>query len=82
MQQTGADPASDLLYSNNFAFNALHEAAAATADPKLTAAARLMRDFVVRTQVLSLSLSHTHTLSLFLARSPCARVCVSLPHSH
>ena len=51
MQQTADDPASDLLYSNNFALHSLHEAAVATGDPKLHAAAQKLRDFVVRTQV-------------------------------
>ena len=51
MQQAAADPAADLLYSNNFVLHALHEAAAATQDPKLVAAARSLRDFVLRAQV-------------------------------
>ena len=52
MSQTDRDPASDLLYSNNFALHALNEAATATADPSLHAAARRLRDFMVRVQVV------------------------------
>jgi hypothetical protein len=51
MSQTGDDPAADLLYSNNFALQSLHEAAQATQDPKLLRAAESLRDFIIRAQV-------------------------------
>lgn len=51
MQQSATDPVSDLLYSNNFALHALHEAATATGDPQLAHAANSLRVFVVRAQV-------------------------------
>jgi hypothetical protein len=51
LTQTAADPASDLLYSNNFALHSLHEAASATGDKELLAAAALLRDFMLRAQV-------------------------------
>jgi hypothetical protein len=49
--QTANDPASDLLYSNNYALHALHEAASATGDQKLRNATMLLRDFILRSQV-------------------------------
>lgn len=45
------DPCTDLLYTTNFAFLGLHEAAAATGDRKLAAAAEKLADFLVRCQV-------------------------------
>ena len=48
MSQTAQDLAADLLYSNNFAVHALHEAAAATGDPALAAAAAALRVFLLR----------------------------------
>ena len=45
------DPCTDLLYTTNFAFLGLHEAAAATGDAKLAAAADKLADFLVRCQV-------------------------------
>lgn len=47
------DPVSDMLYTTNFAFVGLYEAAAATADPKYVDAVRRMGDFLVRIQVSS-----------------------------
>lgn len=44
------DPCTDLLYTTNFAFLGLHEAAAATGDPQLAAAAAKLADFLVRCQ--------------------------------
>ena len=44
------DPCTDLLYTTNFAFLGLHEAAAATGDAKLAAAADKLADFLVRCQ--------------------------------
>ena len=51
MSQTAQDLAADLLYSNNFAVHALHEAAAATGDPALAAAAAALRGFLLRAQI-------------------------------
>jgi hypothetical protein len=51
MSQTAADPASDLLYSNNFALHSLHEAAVATGNKTLAMAASALRDFVIRAQI-------------------------------
>jgi len=47
------DPATDLLYTSNFAFLGLHEAAAATGDAGLIRAAQRMADFLIRVQVRS-----------------------------
>ena len=47
------DPATDLLYTSNFAFLGLHEAAAATGDAGLQRAAERMADFLIRIQVRS-----------------------------
>ncbi len=52
IQQNG-DPLSDLLYTTNFAFVGLHEAAAATADLFYTEAADKLADFLCRIQVSS-----------------------------
>jgi hypothetical protein len=47
------DPVADLLYSTNFAFLGLHEAAAATGDAKIQAMADRLADFLCRVQVRS-----------------------------
>lgn len=52
IQQNG-DAACDLLYTTNFAFLGLHEAAAATGDPDLRKAEDLLADFLCRVQVKS-----------------------------
>ena len=52
IQQNG-DPATDLLYTLNFAFLGLHEAAAATRDPYYKVAEDRVADFLSRAQVAS-----------------------------
>lgn len=52
LQQNG-DPVSDLLYTSNFAFLGLHEAAAATAEPFYAAAAQKLAQFLCRIQIRS-----------------------------
>jgi len=52
IQQNG-DPLSDLLYTTNFAFVGLHEAAAATDDPFYAEAADRLADYLCRIQVRS-----------------------------
>ena len=52
IQQNG-DPLSDLLYTNNFAFAGLHEAAAATGDPFYAQAATGLARFFSRIQARS-----------------------------
>lgn len=47
------DPVSDLLYTVNFAFLGLHEAAVATRDAKIIKAANKLADFLCRIQVRS-----------------------------
>jgi hypothetical protein len=47
------DPATDLLYTTNFAFFGLHEAAAATGDVRLKRAAERIADFLIRIQIRS-----------------------------
>lgn len=47
------DPATDALYSMNFAFIGMHEAAAVTGDPRYARSAAKMADFLVRTQTRS-----------------------------
>jgi hypothetical protein len=47
------DPATDLLYSINFAFIGMHEAAAATGNPDYAKSADRMADFFVRSQTRS-----------------------------
>jgi hypothetical protein len=49
IQQNG-DPAADLLYTQNFAFLGLHEAAAATSDKRLREAENRLAEFLCRTQ--------------------------------
>lgn len=52
IQQNG-DPASDLLYTQNFAFLGLHEAAAATNDVKIRETEDNLADFLCRIQLRS-----------------------------
>jgi hypothetical protein len=52
MQQNG-DPLADMLYTSNFAFLGLHEAAAATGEPLYIDASRKLAEFFVRIQVRS-----------------------------
>lgn len=52
MQQNG-DPLADLLYTTNFAFLGLHEAAAATGEADYAEAAKRLADFLVRIQIRS-----------------------------
>jgi hypothetical protein len=47
------DLVSDLLYTTNFAFLGLHEAAHATGDPKIEAAVNKLAEFLCRIQVYS-----------------------------
>ena len=47
------DPATDLLYTTNFAFIGMHEAAEATGDPDYSRAAARLADFLVRIQTSS-----------------------------
>ncbi len=47
------DPVSDLLYTVNFAFLGLNEAARATGDPEIRASCDRLADFLVRIQVSS-----------------------------
>ena len=51
--QTNGDPGCDLLYTMNFAFLGLHEAAAATGDPLYAAAEEKMAKFLCRVQIRS-----------------------------
>jgi hypothetical protein len=51
--QENGDPACDLLYTTNYAFLGLHEAAAATGDTTLKEAAAKLAQFLVRIQVHS-----------------------------
>lgn len=51
--QENGDPACDLLYTTNFAFLGLHEAAAATGDTKLKEAEHRLAEFLCRIQVRS-----------------------------
>jgi hypothetical protein len=52
IQQNG-DPACDLLYTTNFAFLGLHEAAAATSEPVYADAERKLAQFLCRIQIRS-----------------------------
>ena len=47
------DPVADMLYTSNFAFFALNEAAHATGNPKYRDAVGRLADFLVRVQVKS-----------------------------
>lgn len=51
--QNNGDPASDLLYTVNFAYLGLHEAVAVTEDPVLKEAEDRLTEFLVRIQVRS-----------------------------
>jgi hypothetical protein len=51
--QENGDPATDLLYTTNFAFLGLHEAAGATHDPLYGAAEDKVANFLVRVQARS-----------------------------
>ncbi len=51
--QEDGDPVCDLLYTSNFAFLGLHEAAAATNDARLRAAENKLAEFLCRIQVRS-----------------------------
>lgn len=51
--QENGDPVADLLYTTNFAFFSLHEAAAVTKDRKLMDASDKLADFLIRIQVQS-----------------------------
>lgn len=50
---TNGDPVADMLYTSNFAFFSLNEAAQATGDPKLKDAVHRLGDFLVRIQSTS-----------------------------
>ncbi len=54
------DKVSDLLYTTNFAFLGLHEAAASTGDPVIRAAEDKLAQFLCRIQVYSPSHSQLH----------------------
>ena len=58
--QTNADTASDMLYTCNFAFLALHEAAAALRDTRINAAANKLAAFLCRIQIQSESHPELH----------------------
>jgi len=49
--QENSDAIADMLYTSNFAFIGLHEAAAVTGDTTLTHAFEELRDFLIRIQV-------------------------------
>jgi len=51
--QTNGDPVADMLYTSNFAFFSLTEAAAITGDKRLKEAVKKLTDFMVRIQVRS-----------------------------
>ncbi len=51
--QSNGDPLADLLYTTNFAFLGLHEAAAATGDPRYRQAEDKLAKFLCRIQVQS-----------------------------
>jgi hypothetical protein len=51
--QENGDPVADMLYTCNFTLLGLHEAAAATGDPRLGRMADKLADFLVRIQVRS-----------------------------
>ena len=50
---TNGDPVADMLYTSNFAFFSLNEAAQATGDAKLKDAVQRLGDFLVRIQSIS-----------------------------
>ena len=47
------DPVTDMLYTSNFAFFGLNEAACATGDPRIVSATERLSDFLTRIQVRS-----------------------------
>ncbi|NIA14452.1 MAG: hypothetical protein GWP08_10245 [Nitrospiraceae bacterium] len=51
--QANGDPVCDLLYTSNFAFLGLHEAAAATGDPRYAKAEKKLAEFFCRIQTYS-----------------------------
>ncbi len=51
--QRNGDPVADMLYTSNFAFLALNEAAAATGDPEVLKAADKLAEFFCRIQIES-----------------------------
>lgn len=51
--QENGDPVSDMLYTTNFAFLGLHEAAVATGDPRIRQAEDKLAEFLCRIQVRS-----------------------------
>ncbi|NIA28585.1 MAG: hypothetical protein GWP06_01570 [Actinobacteria bacterium] len=51
--QENGDPVADMLYTSNFAFCSLTEAAAATGDERIKRAVKKLADFMVRIQVRS-----------------------------
>ncbi|NOY57573.1 MAG: hypothetical protein GXO75_01390 [Calditrichaeota bacterium] len=51
--QENGDPVADMLYTSNFAFFSLTEAAAATGDERIKKAVKKLADFMVRIQVRS-----------------------------
>lgn len=51
--QANGDPVADMLYTTNFAILGLHEAAAATGDPKIREAEDRLAEFLCRIQVKS-----------------------------
>lgn len=51
--QRNGDPVCDLLYTTNFAFLGLHEAAAATCDPRIRQAENRLAKFLCRIQIRS-----------------------------
>ena len=51
--QANGDPVCDLLYTTNFAFLALHEAAAVTGDAGIARAEQKLAEFLIRCQIRS-----------------------------
>ena len=51
--QSNEDAVTDLLYATNFAFLGLHEAYAATQDPRIAQAEDRLADFMIRSQIQS-----------------------------
>lgn len=58
--QENGDPVADMLYTSNFAFLGLHEAVAATGDPKLRNAEDKLAKFLCRIQVSSREYPYLH----------------------
>jgi hypothetical protein len=53
LMQNNGDPLADMLYTSNFAFLGLHEAAAATGEPLFAEAGHRLAEFLCRIQVRS-----------------------------